>query len=123
MAAALILSPLNRLLGSPDAQDYGLARAAAGGAGSVREAVEAVGVLDQLPEDVRADARAELDALPPDVDRQILESLRGAFDRGSPIELTWSEVGAGTPISHNMTEAAGRVRIEIVAPDGRHFRG
>jgi hypothetical protein len=123
MAAAAMIPHVNRIVGNPDdAENYGLARAALAGAGSVREAVDAAGLLGDQPADVQADARAELDALPADVDRQILESLRGALDRGAPIEVRWTEVEAGTPISHQASETGGVVHIEIVAPHGRHFR-
>jgi len=63
MAAAAMLPALNTMLGGRDRSAYERARSALADADSVQEALEAVGVLDDLDDDAAVEARALLDAL------------------------------------------------------------
>ena len=59
-----MIPALNTMLGGRDRTAYESARSALADADSVQEALEAVGILDDLDDDVAVEARAVLDAIP-----------------------------------------------------------
>ena len=91
------------------------------GATTVREAVENGNLLDGFPDDIQAEARAVLDALPDDVNRGVLEALRGAFENGTAVEVFWDENRTDATISHRVATEPERVTITLVTPHGRNF--
>jgi hypothetical protein len=110
------------VLGGTDSGAYQAVAAAAASAGSVRELVEAVSGLDGLPDDIQREVRAVFDALPPDVDRGLLNSLRSALERGDPVEVAWEEIPQDQAISHRVEQRSeGGARIVLLTPHGRHF--
>jgi len=113
----------NEALGSPGAGNYRAARSAVEGASTVREAVENGGLLEGFPEAIQREARAVLDALPDDVNRGVLEALRGAFESGAAVEVFWEETTVDAGISHRVGTEGERVSITLVTPHGRNFGG
>jgi hypothetical protein len=124
MVAAGMLPGLNRMLESADLEAYADIEAAVEDADSVRDAVEAIGILDALEADVAEEARAVLGAIPPAVDEAIIAGLESAFERGVSVVLEWVEGERGTievHVSEEPHRGGVRVRIAVVSPDGATF--
>jgi len=124
MAAAAMIPALNTMLGGRDRAAYERARSALADADSVQEALEAVGVLDDLDDDAAVEARALLDALPVSVDESIIAALESAFERDVPALIEWVEgESLAVMISEEPHGDDVRVRIAFVSPDGSTFLG
>jgi hypothetical protein len=123
MPAVVVMPKANEALGSPGAGNYRAAKSAIEGASTVREAVENGGLLDGFPDDIQREARAVLDALPDEVNRGVLDALRGAFESGAAVEVIWEEDNADTTIRHRVATGSERVTITLVTPHGRTFGG
>jgi hypothetical protein len=123
MAMAVILEPLNVTLAHPDRQEYVDAEAVVAEATSCREAVEQLGVLTAFPPDVAREADAVFAAMPPQVDRGILDALRAGFGRQSPMALHWDrDTSEGEPtIAHRVDDQGDWIHVFVTAPDGRQF--
>ena len=124
VAAGIIFSNLNPVLGEPTLDEYRQARAIVDAAGSAGQALEQFGALDGLTDVETAEAYAVLEVLPRAVDRAIIAALQSGFSRDVAIRLEWVERADG-PIEVRVFEEphAGqvRVRIVLVAPDGATF--
>jgi hypothetical protein len=118
MPAAVIVAPLNQMLSDPTAQAYRDAAAVVRGAGSVQDAVRAVGVLRGFEAAVATEAEAVLGALPPAIDRAIMTALGSALDRGIPVTLTWIE---DAKIAVRVWEQPSGLSILFMSPHGRSF--
>jgi hypothetical protein len=121
MVGAIMIPHLNSFLDKSDLEVYGMAGVAVQTSGTVREAIVAVGGIDNLDDDALvAEANAVLDALPAEVDRQIMDALASAFARELPIHLSW-ELGDSfaVRITEEPHEGDTRVHIVFVSPDGR----
>jgi hypothetical protein len=124
MAASGMLPGLNRMLEDADRAAYADVEAAVENADTVRDAVEAIGILDTLETDVADEARAVLDAIPPAVDEAIIAALENAFERGMSVILEWVQGERGTIEVHVSEEEfrdGVRVRLAVVSPDGAAF--
>lgn len=86
---AVILGPVNGMLADASSPDYANVQAVVARAETVTGAVEALGVLDTQTEEVVAEARAVLQALPAAVDEAVMAALENAFARGLPVVLAW----------------------------------
>ena len=100
---------LNAMLGGDNQAAYERAQSAVEGADTVREAVEAVGVLEELDTELVVEARAVLDAIPPSLDQAIIGALESAFEDGAAVFIDWERGrhdggqdlrGAGRPRAH-----------------------
>jgi hypothetical protein len=115
---------LNDLLADAGHEDYANVQAAVEAAERVRDAVEAVGILETLEEDVAFEARAVLDAIPAAVDDVIIAALESAFERGATVFLDWLE-DESRPFEVRISEEPHgdtvQVRIVFVSPNGRTF--
>jgi hypothetical protein len=69
---AVILGPVNGMLADASSPDYANVQAVVARAETVTGAVEALGVLDTQTEEVVAEARAVLQALPAAVDEAVM---------------------------------------------------
>ena len=119
MAAAAMIPAVNTKLDRSNLSDYAAAETAVRGAASVRAALETVGAFDALTSTEAAKARAELDALPRSVDKDIRDALKGAFGRSAAAEIAWVD---DPSIAVQVTEdAAGVTHIEIHAPTGMNL--
>jgi hypothetical protein len=118
MPAAVIVAPLNQMLSDPTAQAYRDAAGALNSAGSVQEALSAVGVLGRFDAAVANEAEAVLGALPPAIDRTIMAALGSAFDRGVPVTLTWIE---DAKIAVRVWEQPSGLHILFMSPNGQSF--
>ena len=118
-------SLLNEMLGDVTREEYANAQAVVEASDTVRDAVEAAGVLDRLDSDeVRVEARAVLDAIPPAVDEAIIAALESAFERRLPVEMVWIPSEFETieaRVSEDPYDDARLVRIAFVCPDGATF--
>jgi hypothetical protein len=113
---------VTRAVNDAIAQSPGAVREAIAGHAGVRAALDASGLLDGIDLEFAAEARAVLDALPPEVDRVILDALGDALDAGVPVEVRWEEAERDGDISVRVsTHDDGLVRITLVTPDGRTF--
>ena len=116
---------LNEILGDVDREEYASAQSAVEAADTVRDAVEASGVLDRLDsDDGRAEARAVLDGIPPAVDEAIIAALESAFERWVPVEVAWLESKnelIEVRISEDPYGDGEGVRIVFVSPPGEWF--
>ncbi len=124
MAASGMLPGLNRMLENADLAAYADVEAAVESADTVRDAVEAIGILDALEADAADEARAVLDAIPPSVDEAIIAALENAFERGVSVVLEWVEGDRGTiqvQVSEEQYAGGVRVRLAVVSPDGATF--
>ena len=125
MVAAMRMIPhLNTMLADPDAAEYETVRGIAAQEGvSLRQAVELTGILDQLPVDAEV-IRTELDSLPEDLSRQIIESVHHACEDGRPVRFDWREIEPGVDMRAEVQEGAAAgstVAIVVSTPHGRHF--
>jgi hypothetical protein len=121
MASFTAFKPLfESAIGDPEGRVRGSAHTAVSSAESVRDAAERLNLFDDLTEDQASETRAVFDALPPEVDRQILEALSGALERGAAITVGWQE---DPVISAEVSETTpgGGVHILLHCPDGREF--
>ncbi len=117
-----MIPALNAMLGGGNRADYERARSALADADSVQEALEAVGILDGLDDDVALEARALLDALPASLDESIIAALESAFERDVPALIEWVEgESLAVMISEEPHGGDVRVRIAFVSPDGSTF--
>jgi len=122
MAAAAMIPALNTMLGGRDRGAYERARSALADADSVQEALEAVGIIDDLDDDAAVEARALLDALPASLDESIIAALESAFERDVPALIEWVEgESLAVMISEESHGDGVRVRIAFVSPDGATF--
>lgn len=123
---AVILGPVNGMLADASSPDYANVQAVVAGAETVTGAVEALGVLDTQTEEVVAEARAVLQALPAAVDEAVMAALENAFARGLPVVLAWVQADSAT-IAVRISEepdadnGAIRVRLDFLAPPGDAF--
>ena len=118
-------SLLNEILGDVTRDEYANAQAVVEAADTVRDAVEASGVLDRLDSDEgRVEARAVLDAIPPAFDEAIIAALESAFECRMPVEVRWvrSETEMiEVRISEEPYRDGRRVHIAFVSPPGETF--
>jgi hypothetical protein len=122
MAASAMIPALNTMLGGGNRGAYESARSALADADSVQDALEAVGILDELDDDVAVEARALLDALPASLDESIIAALESAFERDVPALIEWVEGDSlAVMISEEPHGDGVRVRIAFVSPDGSTF--
>lgn len=124
MAAAVILSELSEMLADPDGGDYANVQAAVEAADTVRDAVDAVGILEERTDDILPEALAVLDAIPAAVDEAIIAALENTFERGVPVVLDWVEADTATievRVSEEPYRGDVRVRINFVSLDGETF--
>jgi hypothetical protein len=113
---------VTRVVNEAIAQSPGAVQEAIAGHTAVRAALDASGLLDGIDAEFAVEARAVLDALPPEVDRVILDAVRDALDAGLPVEVEWEEAARDGGISVRVsTDDGGLVRITLVTPDGRNF--
>jgi hypothetical protein len=112
---------VTRAVNEAIAQSPGSVQEAIAGHTRVHGALDASGILDAIDAEFAAEARAVLDALPPEVDRVILDALGDALDAGSPVEVEWEESAREGGISVRVSTDDALVRITLVTPDGRTF--
>ena len=112
-------SALNEILEGGNQAAYAGARSALEAADTVRDAVEAVGVLDGLDADLVIEARAVLDAIPPSLDQAIIGALESAFEDGVAMFVEWVE--GETMEVRIFEEPDGRVHIVFISPIGSTF--
>ena len=107
------------MLGGDNQAAYERAQSAVEGADTVREAVEAVGVLEELDTELVVEARAVLDAIPPSLDQAIIGALESAFEDGAAVFIDWEQ---GDTMEVRISEEPdGRVRIVLVSPVGSTY--
>ncbi len=122
MPAAVVLTPLNRMLSDPTSQDYQNAAAAVEAADTVHDAVIGTGVLGQFEADVVTEARAVFDAIPPAIDEVIMAALESAFERGVPVTLTWIEdLKIAVRVWEQPRGGGVLVNILFMSPNGQAF--
>ncbi len=91
---------------------------------TLRDAVEAAGILDTVDAQVALEARAVLDAIPAAGNEAVVSALESAFDRSVPVSLYWVRIESATVEVRVSEEPDGdrtRVRIGFASPDGRDF--
>jgi hypothetical protein len=114
-----MMSALNEMLGGSNQAAYASAQSAVEGADTIRDAVEAVGVLEGLDTELVVEARAVLDAIPPSLDQAIIGALESAFEDRTAVFLEWVE---GDLMEVRISEELdGRVHIVFVSPVGSTF--
>jgi hypothetical protein len=116
---------LNEMLRNTDGEEYAAAQSAIEASDTVRDAVEASGVLDRLgSDDGRAEARAVFELMPPALDEAIIAALENAFERRVPVRVEWIQ-GDGEFIEIRVAEEphrdGQRVHITLVSPHGSWF--
>lgn len=113
---------MTRAVNDAIAQSPSAVREAIEGQPGVRAALDTSGILDGVSPEFADEARAVLDALPPEVDRVILDAIRDALDAGVRAEVHWEEAQPDAGISVRVVVEDDRlVRIVLVTPDGRTF--
>jgi hypothetical protein len=121
MPAGFLVAPiLNQFFADLDSDARVMAGDALNEVSSVRDAVERLSLLEELEEDMAAEARAVFAALPPEVDRQILDAVRDGLDRRVPLTFEWQE---NTDIRAEIVPADGTGGVHIIlrTPPGREF--
>ena len=119
MYGTIFSSLFSRLYASSTQESYVNAQAAIGGVNSVHDAVESIGILDQLDSDeARAEIQAVLGQIPEAVDQALIAAAKNAFSRSLKIRLRWIE---GDVWAIRIVEERGWLRITIETPDGREF--
>src|ERR1700733_9550177 len=126
MRRAVTLEPLNDMLANAGSQGYADAQAALEAADTVREAVEGLGMLDELADDVVAEAHAVFDAFPAAVEEAVIAALESAFERTVPVVLEWLRDDDATIEARVFEDAdplgsGARVHISVVSPYGATF--
>jgi hypothetical protein len=121
--APRLFRPCNEIHADPFSDAYEEARRAVTEATSCLQAVELLRVLEHESNEVRQEADAVFDALPPDVNEGVLAALRNGFDRKIPMELWWEDTRdpSDLTITYSVADAGVRLRISFWAPNGRHF--
>jgi hypothetical protein len=121
MAVLDVWRPIfRRFLEDPDGEERVVIVEAVSGATSVRDAVERANLFDTLSEAHAAEGRAVLEALPPEVDTQILEALKDGINRGVPMSFDWREHADISAEISEIAESRG-VHILVRSPDGAEF--
>ncbi len=113
-----VITHLNQFINQKDKTRYRNAQLAVRRASTLRQAVSAAGVFDELSADEAKEARAVLAALPAAAANAILGALRSALSRRLAAEVRWE---LGRAIEVRVSETTTRVRIVIVTPDGQRY--
>jgi hypothetical protein len=114
------VSRINQMLDGSNEGGQDHARAAVEHATSIGGVAEEVHLFDDLSEELAAEGRAVFNGLPPEVDREILDAVRGGLERRVPITVAWDErADIAVKISHHPTN--GAVHIVLECPDGQEF--
>ena len=124
MAALRILQQFNPMLANAESAEYAALQAAVEAADTLRDAVEAVGILDTVDAQVALETRAVLDAIPAAADEAVIAALESAFERNVPVFLDWVPVDSSSIEVRVSEETDGdgiRVRIDFASPNGRVF--
>ncbi len=124
MAALRILQQFNPMLANAESAEYAALQAAVEAADTLRDAVEAVGILDTVDGDLAVETRAVLDAIPAAADEAVIAALESAFERNVPVFLDWVPVDSSSIEVRVSEETDGdgiRVRIDFASPNGRVF--
>jgi len=124
MAALRILQQFNPMLATAGTAEYATLQAAVEAADTLRDAVEAVGILDAVEEDLALETRAALDSIPAAAEEAVIAALESAFERNVPVYLEWVPVDSETIEVRVSEEPDGdgiRVRIGFASPNGRVF--
>jgi hypothetical protein len=86
---------------------------------SIKDAVEHPGFLGTMTSKEQREIRAVLGAVPPEVDRAFMASLRAALDRNARIEFEWRK----GEFAHEARSEGDTVHLVLATPDGRNFTG
>ena len=124
MPAFEILERFNPMLADPGTGGVRRLRDTLDAAETLRDAVEAAGILDTVDARVALEARAVLDAIPAAGNEAVVSALESAFDRSVPVSLYWVRIESATVEVRVSEEPDGdrtRVRIGFASPDGRDF--
>jgi hypothetical protein len=115
-------SPIQRraetTVGDTESGTYLEAQSVVAAAGSLKEAVVNSAFLDGMEAHHRTETLAVLDALPADVDRAFMASLRDALQANKRIAFEWRE---GTFAHEATTDQDGTVRLWLQCPRGDTF--
>jgi hypothetical protein len=106
-------------VGTPGSANYAQAKTHVTAQMSIRHTVEHPRFLGTMTNKEKREIRAVLRAVPPDVDRAFMTSLRAALDRNARIEFEWRKGEFG----HEATTQGDMVHLVLVTPDGRNFTG
>jgi hypothetical protein len=126
VVAFAVLPHLNRMLDGTDLEGYSQVKEAAAQPGvSLREAVDRSTVLSRVDDQSQVETmRAELDAIPPDVGRTILDAVHEACEADRPVRIVWAEIEPDVAMSAEVAVDPGpdgTTRITVHTPHGRHF--
>jgi hypothetical protein len=106
-------------VGSPGSSNYTEAKSHVTAQTSIRDTIEYPGFMDGWTDKEKQEVRGVLRAVPPDVDRNFMASLRDALDRNATIEFEWKK----GEFDHPPPTIGDTAHLVLVTPDGRNFTG
>ncbi len=115
-AYASVSARTDETLGNPGSASYEQARSVVADATSLKEAVEAGEFLGPMSPAHQQEVRGILEALPPDVDRSFMTSLRGALDDNARIAFSWDAHPEGGFDHSTATRPDGTVDLMLRTP-------
>jgi hypothetical protein len=118
-AARRVTATTELAVGTPNSDNYQQAQSHVTAQMSIKDTVEHPRFLGTMTNKEKREIRAVLRAVPPDVDRAYMASLRDALDRDAKIEFEWQQ----GDFAHQARTVGGTVHLVLVTPDGRNFTG
>jgi hypothetical protein len=121
-AARRVQARTEEAVGTPGSANYQQAQSVVASAASLKEAVENGNFLGASGDEAYlAEVRTVLEALPAEVDRAFMASLRDALTRGAKIEFVWLEHPDGGFDHSSSTSDEGAVVLVLRSPRGDTF--
>jgi hypothetical protein len=118
-AARRVTATTELAVGTPNSDNYREAQSHVTAEMSIKDTVEHPRFLGTMTDKEKREIRAVLRAVPPDVDRAYMASLRDALDRNAKIEFEWQN----GDFAHQARTVGDTVHLVLVTPDGRNFTG
>jgi hypothetical protein len=106
-------------VGTPGSANYATAKSHVTAEMSIRDTIEHPEFLGTMTKKEQREVRAVLRAIPPEVDRAFMASLRAALDRNAKIQFVWRN----GEFAHETRTEGDTVQLVLATPDGRNFTG
>jgi len=117
--AARVEATTEAAVGTPGSANYATAKSHVTAEMSLRDTIEHPEFIGTMTKKEQREVRAVLRAIPPEVDRAFMASLRAALDRNARIQFEWRK----GEFAHEARADGDTVHLVLATPDGRNFTG